>query len=1226
MLRTLCLLAFPWGALGGAWPYTRTFTNSTVPADEHNESIPNLFIKWLNSTLTLDPTSEIAHAFVNRTIPADVQSFHDLEKYLVHHHVEPHQLPDVVWDAIPPNKTLTHAEEVAALFSHLNYQLEPDCTAIKEKFWYRLPDGSCNWLKQGQTIIGSTFQPRSRDFGQTTYADGISAPRHGPNPREVSNAFFKRKERLYYEHTPLMLGLVEFIMHDVTYSSDSTTEYIDVPIPTGDPAFDPYHYGNASFRVWRTQAADGTGTDKSNPRQHANGATAWLDGSALYGSTPKVVEALRSHVNGKLKSQRGKDGYEYLPFNTEGLPVRTRPGVDIHNLFLGGDVRTNEDWIMLSVHTLLLREHNRLCDIMVALHPDWDDERVYQTVKLVMGAKIALMGNSYQMAYWSDKMPWPRDDGFPLYRAIYGESVLSINPFHAYPWPLVTRDDRPMVTSAEMSIVYRFHEFIIQKFPIKDERNKTLQELSLFNTAFDAKGFLDLGADKILRGMLASDIPNFKSGVEEDFRSAGRYRGTPFDIVTWSVVHEREQGLPTFNQYWRAFALMTPKPYLTVKIRKTFEDFSSDPKMVAELKRLYKTPDDVDFVVGVQLEEELFPGTTMPVSALIPSLFSLFGVGNSDRFSPGFAAMRCFLVDKPWNCHPSNAFEELLWEPKPSKTFPNARWVNTFWMQELDFQAHGTNLLWRLITENSGAKCVQKNPLFPFDPHTNPILCELEPPTMAIPWNIILGTVAALALGILIIQWFRIPRNTPPTTSGFPIIGVGKQLQADPKGFLVSQARKYGRGKTFGLRLVGSLVYYISSAPPDLEAMMNDELRASFHALAADTNLGAVVGRHNFAEELHASVIRKKLETERSETLPRLAEVVSGAVDAWLAKNRLSDTADIGPALTNLMAYVMSRVCLGSVGFDDPELLNAYLGLNSDSGIVFGVSNLLPSFIGRIFSDLYVHKHYATIKKKILPVIHLRRKYQKESKESKSDKQLDDILGFFLDGTDDDNRVAELVAGIVIGGLINVSIGVTNALYDIVSVPHEHIGLLDLISGDHHARNLQKDITTSAPAHQFVPDQTGKSTWNPLRSAVLESLRLSACIFGPVRKIIVDDFKLASDPGLVLPRGSGFAASPYLVHYDDQVYPHASRYVYDRFAGQGDDAPTGTPKYLTFGLPPHTCPGRFFAIQTVSIALNSLLKKYHFEAAPPPAGDKYTYDIGQVVMPRKPVPLRITPL
>jgi len=150
-----------------------------------------------------------------------------------------------------------------------------------------------------------------------------------------------------------MLGLVEFIMHDVTYSADSTTEYIDVPIPAGDPAYDPEGYGNATFRVWRTQTAAGSGTGPSNPREHANEATAWLDCSSLYGSTPEVVDALREHVNGKLKYQRGKDGLEYLPFNQIGLRMRTRPGVDIHDLFLGGDARTNEDWILLSYVFLL---------------------------------------------------------------------------------------------------------------------------------------------------------------------------------------------------------------------------------------------------------------------------------------------------------------------------------------------------------------------------------------------------------------------------------------------------------------------------------------------------------------------------------------------------------------------------------------------------------------------------------------------------------------------------------------------------------------------------------------------------------------------------------------------------------------------------------------------------------------------------------------------------------
>jgi hypothetical protein len=85
----------------------------------------------------------------------------------------------------------------------------------------------------------------------------------------------------------------------------------------------------------------------------------------------------------------------------------------------------------------------------------------------------------------------------------------------------------------------------------------------------------------------------------------------------------------------------------------------------------------------------------MPISALIPSLFSLFGVGNSDRFSPGFAVTRCLFVDKPWDCHPSNALEDLLWEPRPTEDFPYKRWFSDFWMKELDLQTHGMNLLWR---------------------------------------------------------------------------------------------------------------------------------------------------------------------------------------------------------------------------------------------------------------------------------------------------------------------------------------------------------------------------------------------------------------------------------------------------------------------------------------------------------------------------------------------------
>jgi hypothetical protein len=44
----------------------------------------------------------------------------------------------------------------------------------------------------------------------------------------------------------------------------------------------------------------------------------------------------------------------------------------------------------------------------------------------------------------------------------------------------------------------------------------------------------------------------------------------------------------------------------------------------------------------------------------------------------------------------------------------------------------------------------------------------------------------------------------------------------------------------------------------------------------------------------------------------------------------------------------------------------------------------------------------------------------------------------------------------------------------------------------------------------------------------------------------------------------------------------------------------------------------------MSIALDRILQIYEFEVTKPPAGEKYAYNIGDVVMPRKPVPLKVS--
>ncbi len=294
--------------------------------------------------------------------------------------------------------------------------------------------------------------------------------------------------------------------------------------------------------------------------------------------------------------------------------------------------------------------------------------------------------------------------------------------------------------------------------------------------------------------------------------------------------------------------------------------------MLASLKKLYKSPDEVDLVVGCQLDETLFPHATIPTSALIISLFSLINMGNSDRFSIGFAAMRCWLVDTPLDCHPSNALEELLWKPVLKKGYEGLRFYDTAWMAELDFQAHGQNLLWRIVTENTEIDCLQRNPLFPMDPVTNPLLCALPAQkadikvilstfaeiALALIRNnrvAILATLAALVVGICVYKKVEARRlGYPLVLEGWPVIGKVLDFQNDSKKLVLSGFQKYGssRSQTFGMRLA-SLTHYVLSHPEDLDMVLNDdpyELQFSLSKFFKTINMPIILRKENFASNI----------------------------------------------------------------------------------------------------------------------------------------------------------------------------------------------------------------------------------------------------------------------------------------------------------------------------------------------------------------------------------------
>lgn len=131
-----------------------------------------------------------------------------------------------------------------------------------------------------------------------------------------------------------------------------------------------------------------------NTRQQINGLTSFLDASTVYGSTPAVENKLRNLTSkeGLLRvNLKYHDNHrEYLPFTDQvPSPCAQDPNAaegERLECFLAGDSRSSEVTSLAAMHTLWLREHNRLARALKRLNGHWSAHTVYQETRKIVGA------------------------------------------------------------------------------------------------------------------------------------------------------------------------------------------------------------------------------------------------------------------------------------------------------------------------------------------------------------------------------------------------------------------------------------------------------------------------------------------------------------------------------------------------------------------------------------------------------------------------------------------------------------------------------------------------------------------------------------------------------------------------------------------------------------------------------------------------------------------------
>lgn len=419
---------------------------------------------------------------------------------------------------------------------------------------FRKPDGSCNHLRRKQLGAADTpFLLLSQRIGP-----GPSGSDR-PNARIISNSVHAETRvipnRRHMSEMVTFFG--QFLDHTIAETENEKNAY-GIDIPKDDPVFTD----GGTITLFRTRK-----TMTRRGLAPVNLLTSFIDAAAIYGAHKPANDKLRTFKNGLLRTTKEK----LLPRDERGF-------------FISGDNRVNENPMLSALHTLFMREHNRLCGEIRKARPWWNDEKIYEMARKIVGAL-------QQSIVYYEFLP-----------TVLGKTI----PYKG-PWAGVGGVN-PQLSDEFSTVAYRVGHSLINRHMTFISKTGIRSTTLLRNVFFRPNVLRNRGMEAVLRGAIstrASEIDTMITDEVRNFLLGGPRSAVHLDLAALNIQRGRDHQVPTYVAMRRLYGFHRP---IT-----RFSQITRNTGVANALKRVYGTVNRVDAWSGGLAEDHVQGGSLGPL-------------------------------------------------------------------------------------------------------------------------------------------------------------------------------------------------------------------------------------------------------------------------------------------------------------------------------------------------------------------------------------------------------------------------------------------------------------------------------------------------------------------------------------------------------------------------------------------------------------------------------------